>query len=167
MNRKTELAIYALAGLMLAGAASIWWQGVRPSSPPAAVFEPVGALEEGVPGGEEMGGAREASVKTIFVHIEGAVANPGVHEFPEGERLFQALDTVGLLDDADTSAMNLATVLRDSQKVYVPKVGESVVCFWRWNVRRRIWFVQEERVRPVGRAHQGGSGAAALLLTTR
>lgn len=128
MNHKTELAIYAAAGLMLAGAAAIWWQGVRPSSPPAVALEPAGVLEEGVPGGRKVEQAPEPA-KTIFVHIEGAVASPGVHEFPEGERLFQALEIVGLLDDADTSNLSLATVLRDTQKVYVPKVGESASIF--------------------------------------
>lgn len=68
---------------------------------------------------------QSAPAATIFVHIAGAVQKPGVYELPEGERLFAALELVGLRDDADTSGLNLASVLRDSQKVYVPAVGEE------------------------------------------
>ncbi|MGE5580652.1 MAG: helix-hairpin-helix domain-containing protein [Bacillota bacterium] len=128
MNRRTELAIYAVSALLLAGTAAVWWQGVRPA--PMAVLQPVGVVEkaggsqEDPPKAPDASDASDAPAATIFVHIAGAVQKPGVYELPEGERLFAALELVGLRDDADTSALNLASVLRDSQKVYVPAVGE-------------------------------------------
>jgi len=97
----------------------MWWQGIRPSGP--AVLQPVGVVEEADAAPVEV----EETPEMIFVHIAGAVEKPGVYEVSSGQRLFQALELVGLLPDADLSSMNLASVLRDSQKVYVPAVGED------------------------------------------
>lgn len=123
MNRRnrTEIAIYAVSALLLAGTAAIWWQGIRPSPDPADVLKPVGAVQEEA--GEPASPAGPAP--TIFVHIAGAVKDPGVYRFEEGQRLFEALELVGLAENADVSSLNLASVLRDSQKVYVPAVGED------------------------------------------
>lgn len=122
MNRRTEVALYAVSALLLAGTAGIWWQGIRPSpAPPSASLQPVGVVQEA--GGAAQSGPKVAT--PIFVHIAGAVRKPGVYQFKEGQRLFEALDLVELSEDADVSALNLASLLRDSQKVYVPAVGED------------------------------------------
>lgn len=129
MNRRTEFAIYAVSALLLAGTATVWWQSVRPAPmaplQPAGVVAKVDGSHEGQPEAPDAPDAQDAPEPTIFVHIAGAVQKPGVYELPEGERLFTALELVGLRDDADTSALNLASVLRDSQKVYVPALGEE------------------------------------------
>lgn len=123
MNRRTELAIYAVSGLLLAGTAAIWWQGIRPSQRPDEALRPVGVVEEAGTQPEEKA---EKTLPPIFVHIDGAVQRPGVYELPAGQRLFQALELVGLTEEADVGSLNLASVLRDSQKVHVPAVGENV-----------------------------------------
>lgn len=129
MSRRTELAVYAVSALLLVGTAVVWWQGVRPA--PMAVLQPVGVTEKvdssqgSDPKTPDTGASTDTQVKTIFVHIAGAVQKPGVYELPEGERLYKALELVGLTEDADTSGLNLASVLRDSQKVYVPAIGED------------------------------------------
>jgi competence protein ComEA len=129
MSRRTELAVYAVSALLLVGTAVVWWQGVRPA--PMAVLQPVGVTEKvdssqgSDPKTPDTGASTDTQVKTIFVHIAGAVQKPGVYELPEGERLYKALELVGLTEDADTSGLNLASVLRDSQKVYVPTIGED------------------------------------------
>ena len=57
----------------------------------------------------------------IYVHIEGAINSPGIKEVPVGTRLFELIDLAdGALDDADLSKINLASILKDEQKVYVP-----------------------------------------------
>ena len=57
----------------------------------------------------------------IFVHIDGAVLNPGVKEVKEGTRIFELIELAGgALEEADTSRLNLASVLKDEQKVIVP-----------------------------------------------
>lgn len=59
--------------------------------------------------------------ETIYVHIEGAVNHPGIKEVPVKTRLFELIETAGgELAEADLTKVNLASVLKDEQKVYVP-----------------------------------------------
>lgn len=61
----------------------------------------------------------------IFVQVAGAVVKPGVYELPNGSRVFAAIDAAGgLLDTADDSDVNQASVLEDGQKVYVYTYSE-------------------------------------------
>ena len=65
---------------------------------------------------------------SIFVHIDGAVVAPGVYELTEAHpRVNDAVMAAGgLAEDADTSALNLAAVLSDGEKINVPRQGEVV-----------------------------------------
>ncbi len=65
--------------------------------------------------------------KTIFVHIDGAVQNPGIKEVKEGTRIFELIElSGGETENADISRLNLASVLKDEQKVIVPyKITEE------------------------------------------
>ena len=70
------------------------------------------------------------SVKKIFVDIAGAVNAPGVYELPEGGRLQEAVEKAGgFSDEVDNEYiaknLNLAQVLSDGEKVYIPKVDDS------------------------------------------
>ncbi len=61
----------------------------------------------------------------LMVYVSGALAQPGVYVFQQGDRLQDAVTTAGgLLPDADTSAINLATLLQDEQHHRIPFVGE-------------------------------------------
>lgn len=69
----------------------------------------------------------DAEETTIVVHVDGAVAEPGVYELPSGSRANDAVIAAGgLLDDADTSTINLAATLSDGEKLYIPTEGEEV-----------------------------------------
>ncbi|MBO7674262.1 MAG: helix-hairpin-helix domain-containing protein [Atopobiaceae bacterium] len=71
----------------------------------------------------------ETNAHEIVVHVDGAVAVPGVYTLGgEAARYNDAVELAGgLLPDADTAAINLAQCLVDGQKVHVPFVGEQVV----------------------------------------
>ncbi|MET0143976.1 MAG: helix-hairpin-helix domain-containing protein [Ilumatobacteraceae bacterium] len=76
-------------------------------------------------------GAREATTTSgpavLVVHVAGAVAAPGVYDVPGGSRVTVAVAAAGgPAPDADASALNLAQPLVDGERVYVPRVGESV-----------------------------------------
>ena len=59
--------------------------------------------------------------KTIFVHVEGAVAAPGLFELSEGSRVYDAIQTAGgFTEDARHDAVNLARVLTDGEQIIVP-----------------------------------------------
>ena len=69
---------------------------------------------------------KDDSNTDIYVHICGAVINPGVYQVPAGTRVYQALElAAGSSDDAYLSGINLADKLADGQKVYIPSEGEN------------------------------------------
>lgn len=72
-------------------------------------------------------GADETKVKTIMVHISGAVNKPGVIELELGKRLIDAVEICGgLSEDADIDRINLAKRLVDEEKIYIPRIGEEI-----------------------------------------
>lgn len=65
-------------------------------------------------------------VKTIVVHVGGAVADPGVCELEEGSRVQDAVEAAGgFADGAARDALNLARVLVDGEQVVVPTLEEQ------------------------------------------
>ena len=56
----------------------------------------------------------------IYVHITGAVNNPGVIRLAPGSRLIDAIEKLGgLTENADTDSVNLASVLEDEDKIHI------------------------------------------------
>ncbi len=130
MRRRSDILVYVLTAIFLLGAGSIWWQGIRPSprleSQSAAGAEHSG-LEQTFEDGPSFNSASEEpeSPVQIWVHVAGAVEKPGVYKVEEGQRVHHALEMAVPLANADLDALNLAAVLRDSDKIYVPKKGEA------------------------------------------
>ena len=71
--------------------------------------------------------SNEEKRSSVLVHVDGAVANPGVYELTsETPRVNDAVVSAGgLVDGADTTSMNLAAPVSDGEKVHVPAVGEE------------------------------------------
>ncbi len=65
----------------------------------------------------------------IAVHVIGAVARPGLYEFPTGVRVQDAIDAAGgMLTEADSALLNLAELLEDGQQLDIPyKAGSQPV----------------------------------------
>ncbi len=64
---------------------------------------------------------------TIFVHVSGAVNNPGLYEVDAGSRVASAVQAAGgYSDDAATDSVNLARVLEDGEQVVIARVGDDV-----------------------------------------
>ena len=62
------------------------------------------------------------SANKIYVHIEGCVHSPGIKEITYGTRLYELIEIAGgETMDADLSKVNLASILSDEQKVYIPE----------------------------------------------
>lgn len=63
----------------------------------------------------------------IYIHLDGAVKKKGLIELEEGDRLEKAIQKAdGLLDSADLRYVNLAMVLSDGEKIYIPAKEESL-----------------------------------------
>lgn len=63
----------------------------------------------------------------ILIHVSGCVKNNTVVTLPEGSRINDAIEVAGgLTADADLTNINLAYILEDGEKIYIPKKGEEV-----------------------------------------
>lgn len=57
----------------------------------------------------------------IFVHIEGCVNYPGLIKTKYGTRLFELIEEAGgETEEADLTRINLASIVSDEQKVFIP-----------------------------------------------
>ena len=62
----------------------------------------------------------------IFVDVKGAVKHPGVFETTKDKRIKDLIEEAGgLLEDADTSTLNLSQKVKDQMVIYVLKHGEK------------------------------------------
>lgn len=66
-----------------------------------------------------------AEAQPITVHVAGAVERPGVYQLPAGSRLFNAVEKAVPLPEADLDYLNLAALLNDGQKIYLPRRGDT------------------------------------------
>lgn len=81
-----------------------------------------GAVEDST----EEDSTEEDSVKSLYVHVCGAVNSPGLKKLPVGSRAFDALEMAdGFSEEADIDAVNLAAPLADGQQLYFPVLGEE------------------------------------------
>ena len=65
---------------------------------------------------------------TVFVHVVGAIEQPGTYTLGVGARLTDVIDMAGgISTGADTDAVDLALRLEDGQRYYVPYAGEEAV----------------------------------------
>lgn len=61
----------------------------------------------------------------IWVHICGAVNNPGVYELPEGSRIYEIVDAAGgFSEDACKDYVNLAQTVSDESRIIIPTAEE-------------------------------------------
>lgn len=99
---KTILYIFLgiLLGLLLAGGI---WLTARP------------------PQGESVELRPAPTPKPIRVHIAGAIVRPGVYELPEDSRVLDAVEAAGgFVAEADKTALNLAAIVEDAERLDIP-----------------------------------------------
>ena len=128
-----RIAIGAVLAAIAVGAAL--WLTRAPSAPaevalPFASSVPAGAGASGATGRSGGSGTPGSTSTTeavdIVVDVEGAVLRRGVHHLRAGARVTDAVGAAGgLAPTADGARLNLAAVLQDGQRVYVPAVGEQ------------------------------------------
>lgn len=69
----------------------------------------------------------ETTIKQeIVIHITGQVVNCGIVRLEENSRIIDAIEAAGgVTIDADLSKINLAFILSDGQKVYIPSIHDE------------------------------------------
>lgn len=62
----------------------------------------------------------------LYVHVTGAVNNPGVVEMTAGSRLFEAISKAGgFAENAAMDYCNLAVIVSDGEQYYIPTIDEA------------------------------------------
>jgi competence protein ComEA len=98
----------------------------------------------------------ETPIASCFVHICGAVADPGVYEVAAGSRVFEVLELAGgFTGEAATDAVNLAAAVADGSKITIPTVAEAEAA-----EADSIWISEGDG--SVSTAGVNGSGEGAL-----
>ena len=110
--------VLGAAGLV-AAALGGWWALRPPAGPETEEILPAAdAVPISIPA--------PAPAAPIVVHVDGAVARPGVHELPAGSRVVDAVEAAGgLTAAAEGARLNLAEPLGDGARLWVPAVGEQ------------------------------------------
>lgn len=71
-------------------------------------------------------GTPTSDTDTIQVYVVGAVQKPGVYTLPANARVYQLIQAAGgPLENANLTALNMASRLSDGQEIYVTKIGEK------------------------------------------
>lgn len=66
--------------------------------------------------------------KNIFVHIAGAVNNPGVVMLPWASRVANAVQAAGGFSEyAQQDAVNLAAPISDGEKIFIPAINNTPI----------------------------------------
>lgn len=69
----------------------------------------------------------EDTEEKIIIHITGEVNNEGIVKINSNSRLIDAIEAAGgLTENADISKINLAYIVSDGQKIYIPNVNDLI-----------------------------------------
>lgn len=119
-DRLDTLSRGEIAGLIVVlvavlGGAGLWYARSLP--------KPV-TIARAAPGAASQQSVSPSPAVTIIVDVAGEVAQPGVYEFAEGDRVIDAIERAGgQLPKADLSLLNLAAPLTDGTQILVSKAG--------------------------------------------
>ncbi len=93
----------------------------------------------------------------IMADIKGAVNIPGVYMMEEGDRIIDLVEKAGgLLNDAESNAVNFAQKVEDQMVVYIPKIGEE-------NIQIPETPVSEAQEQEVGKININEADEAVLM----
>ncbi len=132
MNRlslRQGMLLGLLCGLLISAGGLWWWNAaaVQPAVIPSLTKNEVGAGKEmTAPTATDKQGGQTAEAGEIVVHLAGAVRQPGLLRLAGGSRLGEAITMAGgETEAADLDQINLAAILEDGQRYYVPSIGET------------------------------------------
>lgn len=125
-NKKRWMTVFAAAVLLLAGGS---WYAVsflpakQEGQQTDGQWKEPPAAESGTEKEPESEEAKPPSV--IYVYLCGSVQQPGVYALPAGSRLKEALELAGgFSEQAAKEYHNLARVVADGERIYVPTEAE-------------------------------------------
>lgn len=120
---KKLLALFILAGAFLGYSKVKEWKKHKEVMPVFDQKEEERANEKEIHRNEESSLVEEE----IYVHVSGAVKDPGLYSFSSSCRVQDAIDAAGgFQEEADPNSLNLAMKCQDEMKIHVPREDEEV-----------------------------------------
>jgi competence protein ComEA len=114
-------AVVVLILVALAIAVLVAALAPRGKSGTVSLAAPAGASATGV-----STGAPTSLHGSVFVHIVGAVAHPGLYELRDGDRVVDVVAAAGgLTESADETQLNLARFVSDGEQIVVTEIGAA------------------------------------------
>jgi competence protein ComEA len=117
--RTTSIA--AAAGVLVLFGAGL---GLRSC---ASKPDPASAPLFATPPASELAASTPTTVESIVVHAAGAVRAPGLYPLAKGSRVADVLEVAGgVADGADLNRVNLAALVSDSERIFIPFIGVPI-----------------------------------------
>lgn len=69
----------------------------------------------------------QEATKALVIHVEGAVSKEGDYQFQEVITIQQALQHIGVLEEADLHSVNLQGMITHDMLIYVPFFNEEAI----------------------------------------
>lgn len=111
-------AVTIVASIALVGGAALLWLRGPPQPTESGLQRAATTLQEP---------ERGEAIARPRAHAAGAVNRPGVYVLPAGARVEDLITAAGgATPDADVDQLNLAALVADGERVYVPRRGEVV-----------------------------------------
>lgn len=126
VSQPVRIAVISLSGVVVVGLGVLgFFQFQADQSARDAATRPEPAKVEASAMPVQAAPASQAPTKEIWVHVTGAVHKPGVYQLAEGARVAEALNAAGgALPEGRPDELNLAEVLVDGAKVWIPTAAE-------------------------------------------
>ena len=119
LSLKMKIAVISV-GIIVIGTIGLYMYNTSANSEEYAYYEEDINIVDGEDTEENVVPAK------IMVHVTGQVKDQGVVLLDEGSRIVDAIEAAGgETDDADLAKLNLAYVLNDGEKIYVPSKSEQ------------------------------------------
>lgn len=113
LNKKQKIIVIAV---LIVAAGVIFFQYINSTKEIYSYEDKLNIVEE-----QEKETHVEEKEKKIIVHITGAVKKNGIVEVNENARINDVIEAAGgITEDADLTDVNLAYVVEDGQKIYIP-----------------------------------------------
>jgi competence protein ComEA len=117
-DRIRAISIAAVVGLVVLIGAGL---GLRSC---ASKSDPASAPLFSTPPASELAASTSTTVESIVVHAAGAVRAPGLYRMAKGSRVADVLEVAGgVADGADLNRVNLAALVSDSERIFIPFIG--------------------------------------------
>jgi len=128
LGQRPDLTPQRLGGAVVLALAALvgGWLLLRPPAPASteSLLPLAGASSNGA---SSSAPPTSTTASSVVAQAAGAVVHPGVYEVPAGARVTDLIDAAGgPAADADVDRLNLAALVTDGERVYVPRVGEAM-----------------------------------------